>query len=44
MHHRARVHRRGHGFAVTNTAGNIVSRDNEVVDAADGFADVECQA
>ncbi len=40
----ARVHGPGHGFAATNTEGNIISCDNEVFDAADGFADVECEA
>ena len=38
----ARVNGPGHGFASTNSDGNIISCDNEVTDAGEGFADVEC--
>ena len=38
----ARVDGPGHGFATTNTTGNIVRCGNEVSGAAAGFADVDC--
>ena len=38
----ARVNGPGHGFAATNSDGNIISCDNEVTAAEEGFADVEC--
>jgi hypothetical protein len=30
------------GFATTNADGNVISCDNQVGDAEEGFADVEC--
>lgn len=38
----ARVDGPGHGFAATNTEGNVVRCDNEVTGAGSGFADVDC--
>jgi hypothetical protein len=38
----ATVNGKGHGFAVTNTSGNVISCDNRVAGATAGFADVDC--
>lgn len=38
----ARLNGPGYGFAATNTDGNIISCANEVTDAGEGFADVDC--
>ncbi|CAN5617139.1 hypothetical protein BH10ACT3_BH10ACT3_16600 [soil metagenome] len=38
----ATVNGPGFGFATTNTEGNVISCDNQVDDAGEGFADVDC--
>lgn len=38
----AEVNGLGYGFAATNTDGNVISCDNDVTGADEGFSDQEC--
>ena len=38
----AEVNGPGYGFAATNSDGNIISCDNEVTAADEGFSDQDC--